>query len=224
LFYSSTRKKAFEALKIHINSTGQSRQRLIVYPKVIHFPKPEQPYQIGFQFVGFVSDNVTQVEETTQRPSSTISNDFQDGEFKLSGLWQFVPICQTPCITIQKNFSDSRLKFIKEATLEQKVNFLKASHIPLIWKNPPVQPFRFNPELEKEQQGNASFVEIKATFLPLQDVFEFSSLCSRPSQKPPKSLKASKKDKAQALQAKNQRKQEKEKEKEKRSARRPLGV
>ena len=224
LFYSSTRKKAFEALKIHINSTGQSRQRLIVYPKVIHFPKPEQPYQIGFQFVGFVSDNVTQVEETTQRPSSTISNDFQDGEFKLSGLWQFVPICQTPCITVQKNFSDSRLKFIKEATLEQKVNFLKASHIPLIWKNPPVQPFRFNPELEKEQQGNASFVEIKATFLPLQDVFEFSSLCSRPSQKPPKSLKASKKDKAQALQAKNQRKQEKEKEKEKRSSRRPLGV
>src|SRR4028118_694996 len=218
LFYSSTRKKAFEALKIHINSTGQSRQRLIVYPKVIHFPKPEQPYQIGFQFVGFVSDNVTQVEETTQRPSSTISNDFQDGEFKLSGLWQFVPICQTPCITIQKNFSDSRLKFIKEATLEQKVNFLKASHIPLIWKNPPVKPFRFNPELEKEQQGNASFVEIKATFLPLQDVFEFSSLCSRPSQKPPKSLKASKKDKAQALQAKNQRKQEKEKEKEKRSS------
>jgi hypothetical protein len=93
------------------------------------------------------------------------------------------------------------------------VNFLKASHIPLQWKNPPVKPFHFNEKLAQEQQGNALFVEIKATFLPLQDVFEFSSLCSRPSQKPPKSLKASKKDKAQALQAKNQRKQEKEKEK-----------
>jgi hypothetical protein len=146
----------------------------------------------------------------------------QDTEFKLSGLWQFIPVCQTPCITIQKNFSDSRLTYIKEATIEQKVNFMKASHIPLIWKNAPVRPFRFNPKLNKQKQGNASFVEIKATFLPLQDVFEFSSLCSRPSPKPPRSLKAGKKDKTQALQAKNQRKQEKEKEKG--SEPRPLSV
>jgi hypothetical protein len=222
LFYSSTRKKAFESLKLHINSTGQSRQRLIVYPKVIHFPSQETPYQIGFQFVGFVSDNLTQVEETTQRPSSTIDKQFQDGEFKLSGLWQFIPACQTPCITIQKNFSDQRLKFIKEATIEEKVNFLKASHIPLQWKNPPVKPFHFNEKLAQEKQGNASFVEIKAMFLPEQDVFEFSSLCSRPSQKPPKFLKASKKDKAQALQAKSQRKQEKEKKKG--SSQREVGV
>jgi hypothetical protein len=61
LFYSSTRKKAFEALKSHITSTGQSRQRLIVYPKVIHFQSRSSPTNFGFQFVGFVSDNVTQV-------------------------------------------------------------------------------------------------------------------------------------------------------------------
>jgi hypothetical protein len=220
LFYSSTHKKAFEALKIHIKNTGQSRHRLIVYPRVIHFPSREQPYQIAFQLVGFVSDNLTRSEETTQRDSSTIDKQLLDGEFKLSGLWQFIPVCQTPCITIQKNFSDQRLSYIKEATIEQKVNFMKASHIPLQWKNAPVRPFRFNPKLEKEQQGNASFVEIKATFLPLQDVFEFSSLCSRPSQKPPRSLKAGKKDKTQALQAKNQRKQAHEKGSEPR----PLGV
>jgi hypothetical protein len=93
-----------------------------------------------------------------------------------------------------------------------------------MWKNLQFNPFASIQNWKKSSRGNASFVEIKATFLPLQDVFEFSSLCSRPSQKPPKSLKASKKDKAQALQAKNQRKQEKEKEKEKRSERRPLGV
>ena len=222
LFYASTHKKAFEALKIHLKSTGQSRHRLIVYPRVLHFPKREQGYHIGFQLVGFVSNNLTQLEETTQRDSSTIDKQLQDGEFKLSGLWQFIPVCQTPCITIQKNFSDERLSYIKEATIEQKVNFMKASHIPLQWKNAPVRPFRFNPKLDKEQQGNASFVEIKATFLPQQDVFEFSSLCSRPSQKPPRSLKAGKKDKTQALQAKNQRKQAHEKEKG--SERRELGV
>ncbi len=222
LFYASTHKKAFEALKIHIKNTGQSRHRLIVYPRVIHFPSREQPYQIAFQLVGFVSDNPTQLEETTQGDSLTIDKQLQDGEFKLSGLWQFIPVCQTPCITVQKNFTDERLTYIKEATVEQKVNFMKASHVPLQWKNAPVRPFRFNPKLEKERQGNASFVEIKATFLPEQDVFEFSSLCSRPSQKPPRSLKAGKKDKTQALQAKNQRKQEKEREKG--SERREVGV
>jgi hypothetical protein len=220
LFYASTHKKAFEALRIHIKNTGQSRHRLIVYPRVIHFPSREQPYQIAFQLVGFVSDNPTQLEETTQSDSLTIDKQLQDGEFKLSGLWQFIPVCQTPCITVQKNFTDERLTYIKEATVEQKVNFMKASHIPLQWKNAPVRPFRFNPKLEKEKQGNAFFVEIKATFLPLQDVFEFSELCSRPSPKPPRSLKAGKKDKTQALQAKNQRKQEKEKESEER----PLSV
>ncbi len=213
LFSASTHKKAFEALKIHLKHTGQSQQRLIVYPKVMHFPKRDQPYLIGFQLVGFVSDRVTRLQETTQHDSSTIDKQLQDGEFKLSGLWQFIPVCQTPCITIQKNFSDERLTYIKEATIEQKVRFMKASHIPLMWRNPPVRPFRFNPKLDKQQQGQASFVEIKATFLPERDVFEFSSLCSRPSPMPPRSLKAGKKDKAQALKAKNQRQQEQVKEK-----------
>jgi hypothetical protein len=206
LFYASSHKKSFEALKIHLKKTAQSQLRLIVYPKVMHFPKREQPYLIGFQLVGFTSVNVTPIQSITPSDSSTIDQQLQDREFKLSGLWQFIPVCQTPCITIQKNFSDSRLTYIKEAPPEQKVNFMKASHIPLLWRNAPVRPFRFNPKLDKEQQGQASFVEIKATFLPDKDVFEFSSLRSRPSNMPPKSLKAGKKDKAQALQAKNQRK------------------
>ena len=208
LFYASTHRKAFDALKIHFKNTGQSRHRLIVYPKVLHFPKREQPYVISFQLVGFVSDDVTQLQQITHSDSLSIDKQLQDGEFKLSGLWQFIPVCQTPCITIQKNFSDERLTYIKEAPPEQKVNFMKASHIPLLWRNAPVRPFRFNPKLDKQQQGQASFVEIKATFLWDRDVFEFSELRSRPSNILPRFLKAGKKDKAQALQAKNQRKQE----------------
>ncbi len=206
LFYASSHKKAFDALKIHLKKTAQSQLRLIVYPKVMHFPKREQPYLIGFQLVGFTSDNVTPIESITPSDTSSLDRQLQDREFKLSGLWQFIPVCQTPCITIQKNFSDERLTYIKEAPPEQKVNFMKASHIPLLWRNAPVRPFRFNPKLDKEQQGQASFIEIKATFLPDKDVFEFSELRSRPSNMPPRSLKAGKKDKAQALQAKNQRK------------------
>jgi hypothetical protein len=86
---------------------------------------------------------------------------------------------------------------------------MKASHVPVMWNNPPIRPFRFNPKLDKEQQGQASFVEIKAVFVPEQDVFEFRELRSRPSQAPPRSLKAGKTQKAEALKAKTKRKKEK---------------
>jgi hypothetical protein len=206
LFYASSHKKAFEALKIHIKNTGLSQLRLIVYPKIMHFPKREQPYLIGFQVVGF--HNLATNLEPGTNSNLSIDKELQDFEFKLSGLWQFIPVCQTPCITIQKNFSEERLTYIKEAPVEQKVNFMKASHVPVMWRNAPIRPFRFNPKLDKENQGQASFVEIKAAFLPDQDIFEFRELRSRPSQASPKSLKAGKKQKAEALKAKMQRQKE----------------
>jgi hypothetical protein len=210
LFYASSHKRAFEALRIQIKNTEQSRQRLIVYPKILHFPKREQPYLVGFQVVGFLK----QLEKPEPKPenendSMSVDQELQDFEFKLSGLWQFIPVCLPPCITIQKNFSEERLTYIKEAPIEQKVNFMKASHVPVEWTNPPIRPFRFNPKLDKEQQGQASFVEIKAVFVPERDVFEFRQLRSRPSVAPPRSLKAGKTQKAEALKAKTKRQKEK---------------
>jgi hypothetical protein len=101
-----------------------------------------------------------------------------------------------------KNFSDERLQYIKQAELTSKVNFMKASHIPLIWKDALVNPFRFNPKAEKEQQGKAMFVSIKARFIPGRDVFGFDSLVAIPQEEAPKYLKAGKKDKAEALKSK----------------------
>ncbi|HEY9725768.1 MAG TPA: hypothetical protein V6D50_04890 [Chroococcales cyanobacterium] len=205
LYYSSSHKKAFEALRLQVKTTGQTQQRLIVYPKVMHFPKRDQLYRISFQLVGFNSDRVVSQEGSSESDTPSIDRQLQDGEFKLSGLWQFIPVCSTPCITVQKNFTAERLAHIKEAPVEQKVRFLKASHIPVLWRDAPVRPFRFNPKLDKQQQGQASFVGIKANFLPQKDVFTFCSLEIPPTNSPPKFLKAGKKDKAQAMQAKNQR-------------------
>ena len=189
LFYSTEHRNAFEALKLNVKATGAS-QRLIVYPYVRHFPKKEQPYQLAFQVVGFIGK--TPIE-------GCISQELQDFEFRIAGLWQFIPVCGTPCITVLKNFSPERVSFIKEATVEEKVRFMKASHIPLLWSNPPVRPFRFNPRLEKEQQGSSPFVQITASFLPDRDVFEFTTMRSLPAANPPKFLKAGKKDKAEVL-------------------------
>ncbi|MGI8504642.1 MAG: hypothetical protein ACR2LR_26455 [Hassallia sp.] len=191
LLYVPTKQgfKALEALTKEVEATGNN-QRLIVYPKLTHFPGRDKQHEIAFQLVGF--DRGLQSEGVTA--------DLADFEFKLCGLWQFIPVCQTPCISVFKNFTSDRLEFVKEAEVYKRVKFMKGSHIPVIWKDAPVKPFRFNPKIEKEEQGKALFVSIKAKFLPSRQLFGFDSLLSLPVEEAPKFFKASKKMKAEALQ------------------------
>ncbi len=186
LFYAPKKQRAFDALKKEIEATGEHVQRLVVYPKVIHFPKKEQPHQVCFQLVGFDKG----------RQAEVISKELQDMEFKLCGLWQFIPVCCTPCISVFRNFTKERLDYIKQAEPAKKVKFMKASHLPLFWKDAPFPPFRFNPKATKEEQGHPVFVQIKAKFLPQRDAFAFDTLLALPEQKPPRFLKASKQDKS----------------------------
>lgn len=184
LYPASGHRDAFLALKKEVSNSG-SKQRLLVYPKVIHFPKRDQPYILSFQLLAFNRD-FKQL-------------DLNDFDFKLAGIWQNIPVCAQPCISVFKNFNEERLAYVKTIAVEQKVRFMKATHIPVQWLDAPVKPFRFNPRLEKEQQGKASFVAIKARFSPDKDVFNFVALRSLPSESLPKFFKAGKKDKADAL-------------------------
>ena len=184
---------SFMGLRKEIESTGITRHKLIVYPNITHYPDKEQEHRVAFQLVAF---------EKADNTENVVSKELTDLEFKISGLWQFIPVCKTPCITIMRNFSEERLTYMKQAEVASKVNFMKASHIPLIWRDSPVKPFRFNPKLEKEQQGKAMFVTIKARFIPGRDVFGFDSMQAVPQDEPPKHLKAGKKDKAEVLKSK----------------------
>ena len=184
LLYIHSKRLAFEGLKKEIAATGEHSQRLVVYPKVMHFPKKEQHYRIAFQLVAFDKG----------RNQKNISQVLKDNEFFFRGLWQFIPVCRTPCISVMRNFSPQRLEYIKQAELSQKVKFLKASHIPLFWKDAPLRPFRFNPKAGKEQ-GHPAFVQIKAKFLPQRNTFTFVEQLAPPSENAPKFLKASKDDK-----------------------------
>ncbi|XWK89674.1 MAG: hypothetical protein U7127_06315 [Phormidium sp.] len=191
LFYIPTKKglKAFEALKKQIETTGNNELRLIVYPRVIHFPRKDKPHQITFQLVGF--DNGS---------SEGICRSLNDFEFKISGLWQFIPVCQVPCISVFKNFTPERLELVKKSPVYKRVRFMKGSHLPIFWKDAPMRPFRFNPKLDKEEQGKPMFVSIKAKFLPQRNVFGFDSLLTLPQSDVPQFFKASKKMKTEALQ------------------------
>ena len=184
--YPSRNPLAFKGLKQEIETTGEHTQRLIVYPKVIHFPKRDQPHQVAFQLVGF----------DLGRDSTGISNELEDNQFKLAGLWQFIPVCRPPCISVFRNFDPKLLKYIHQLdNPAKKVRVLKASHIPLLWKDSPVRPFRFNPKGGKDQ-GLPPFVSIKAVFLPHRDAFGFVELLSEPQEQAPRFLKARKEDKA----------------------------
>ncbi|MBD2533797.1 hypothetical protein H6G97_31280 [Nostoc flagelliforme FACHB-838] len=176
--------KPFEALKIHLKKKNSNEVTLLVYPKVIHFPKPDQPHQMHFQLVAH------------QEAPSGLFEELNDGEFKLSGLWQFIPVCRTPCISIFKNFNFERLDFIKSAETSLKVKFMKASHLPIVWKDAIVPPFRFNPKVAKEDQAKRYFVQLKAKFNPEKNIFIFNSLMGLPTEELPNFLKASKTDKA----------------------------
>jgi hypothetical protein len=193
LYYASTHKKAYDALLKEISNTGITQHRLIVYPRITHYPGGKQPYRLAFQLVGFVAHEASQ---------PGLSSFLEDLEFKISGLWQFIPVCRVPCISVFKNFNKERLEYIKSAPLDKKVNFMKASHLPVVWRDAPVPPFRFNPKLNKETQGKASFVQIKARFNSASDNFEFVSLLGIPSDAPPNYLKAGKKDKVSAAKTK----------------------
>lgn len=186
LYYSGSHKRSDVALKKEIETTGITHQKLIVYPKITHYPGGKQPYSVGFQLVGFVGQ---------QASGTGVSSELQDLEFKICGLWQFIPVCRIPCVSVFKNFNQQRLEFIKSAQLDKKVNFMKPSHIPVLWRDAPVPPFRFNPKLEKEAQGKAFFVQLKARFNSERNAFEFVSLLAIPSSEPPNYLKAGKKDK-----------------------------
>lgn len=193
LYYASTHKKAYEALLKEISNTGITQQKLIVYPRITHYPGGKQPYRLAFQLVGFLKKEAT---------VDGLASVLEENEFKISGLWQFIPVCRVPCISVFKNFNKERLEFIKSASVEKKVNYMKASHIPVVWRDAPVPPFRFNPKLDKEAQGKASFVQIQARFNSERDNFEFVSLLGVPSDSPPNYLKAGKKDKLSAAKTK----------------------
>ncbi len=104
LYYASTHKMAYEALKKEISNTGITQQKLIVYPRITHYPGGKQPYRLEFQLAGFVGHLAS---------GEGLSSILDDLEFKISGLWQFIPVCRVPCISVFKNFNKQRLEYIK---------------------------------------------------------------------------------------------------------------
>ena len=176
----------YDELKQEVEDAGNHIQRLLVYPRVIHFPDKNRSYEVSFTLVRF--DRESQAEGTFK-----ILNNL---EFRLLGLWQFIPVCDIPCVSVFRNFSKQRLEYIREIDVSRRVSFLKAGHVPLLWEKPSVEPFRFNPE-SGEKQSSQLFIQVKAEFLPQQDVFSFVEQLAEPRDEAPIFLKAPKEERAE---------------------------
>ncbi len=130
----------------------------LVYPYLQFIPK-KQP-ELRFQVVSW--------------QDSPYEN-FKVNEFTVRGIWQFIPQYRRPLISVQRNWMDKKSR---NELLEKGQDF-KAVHVPVLWKDAPVPPFRFNPRADK--QGDRFFVEFKAKFIPKLDTFGFSEMLAEPT-------------------------------------------
>ena len=208
-------------LKKNIEITGTKRQKLIVYPRIIHLPNRNEPHQLSFTLLGFegAEENKegTIIAEGGQPHAlhrsaflgrgnlARVAPPFQgrerltdwlgDREFRLSGIWQFISCCKCPVITARRNFSQEKLREYKEMGDNIKRVYARACHAPVFWKDPKVLPFRHNRHKSKEEQMPLYFIDAKVVFLPKQNAFGFRELLGEPTTDHPKYISPPKKQK-----------------------------
>ena len=64
---------------------------------------------------------------------------------------------------------------------------LKPNHIPVVWDDAPVEPFKFDPQKDKNSKMKRYFVQVRATFR--DGVYVVEEVLEKPTKKIPKFLK-----------------------------------
>lgn len=173
------------------NANQNASPILIVYPKITHPPGKNRPHSIAFEVVAFRFSSSAGVPEKLK---------LENLEFRISGLWQFIPISKLPCISVYRNHTEENVNYLKNETdIIKQAKFLTPIHIPVA-SYLPVKPFQHDQNKSKSQKP--FFVQAKFKFLPSKDAFEFESLLAPPVQKAPKFLKLTRKAKKKARKAK----------------------
>ena len=159
------KKDAFLAFKIQFQNHPSAEVYVIVYPFLMFIPK--KPPELRFELVSW-QDNLHEGKE--------------ENEFILRGIWQFIPQYRRPLISVMRNWCEKE----KRDDLLNKGDQFKPVHIPILWKDSPVPPYRFNPK--SEQQPDRYFVELKCRFISKMDSFGVKEVLSEPTTTHPKYL------------------------------------
>ncbi len=144
---------------------GDEQVYVMVYPSLMFIPR--KPPELRFELVSW---------------QNTPYEGKKENEFILRGIWQFIPQNRRPLITVMRNWRDKE----ERNDLSKKGDQFKPVHIPILWKDSPVPPYRFNPKAE--EQPDRYFVELKCRFIPKMDSFGVSEVLSEPTTTFPKYL------------------------------------
>ena len=171
--------QSYMKLKQELGKNGSSPMFVRVYPKASFDYKTQQP-RLAFSLVNF-SHNCEKINEQPQG-------------FMLRGIWQYIPHSKTPVITIYRNHEQK--KYFKTLSKRQQLSFAQPLHIPVLW-DATVEPFKFNPEAEKDAQMPRYFVEVRAIFK--DGLFVVEEMLREPTRKIPRFIKVSKKEQPKSV-------------------------
>lgn len=137
-------RQAYKLLLEELEKNGSSKMFLKLYPFVTFDKSSAEPI-LSFSLANF-SLNLEKI------------NNYPKG-FVLRGIWQYIPKCNVPVITIYRNLN--QLPAFKKLKGSRKFSFAQPRHLPVVW-DAPVEPFKYNPQQEKESQMSRYFVEVRA--------------------------------------------------------------
>lgn len=156
------------------NYPFNSPKILVVYPHTEYNSKLDSGHEIAFTLVR-IND------EWSPKAKTILGLDIN--EFRLCGFWQ-KRHGKFYVISVHRNHQKGVKKFLKKIASSKKIKIV--THVPLLWSNPPVEA------VNKGEKGRY-FVEVKASFMPEKEQWEFLELLSEPSLKYPPFVKFRKK-------------------------------
>lgn len=167
--------KQFDELKQEIEQHGSTEMLLRVYPQIIHDSK-NQEIRYWFTLVRAYFDE------------SQCSDNREDFIFR--GIWNIVPYCPLPVISVHRNINT--LGFYQKLSFKAKKAFIRPQDFSVVW-SAPVEPFLYDPNLEKSEQMPRYFVEVRAIFDNGQ--YKVVEMLNEPTLEIPKYIKPLKKNK-----------------------------
>lgn len=154
-------------LQYVIHFVEERELTLTVYPQVRYEKGDRDNCKIYFKLVGWSEE---------RSPN--------EGLFILKGIWQFIPQYKRPVVSIYRN----QRKWDGDRC--------KASHIPVLWKDSPLKPFKFNPKAET--QGEKYFAQLHTKFIPRLNTFGVVEEIGESTLRVPKYIKPVKVDPTKA--------------------------
>ena len=187
LLWGRLRRKVHNLLKAELENNGSRPMLLKLYPHAQYRPSLLQPKPY-FSLVAFNSE--------------CDATDESDRDFILRGIWQFIPKSSSPVISIYRN--REVLSTIKKLSIPQQLSLLKPNHIPVVWDDAPVEPFKFEAQKDKNSKMKRYFVQVRATFR--DGVYVVEKVLEKPTKKIPKFLKPFRKKDIKEKQSKTSKK------------------